>query len=115
MRWNDVQSNWAAFVPTILTQWPELEEDDVLTADGDREAFTRLIAERFELDQAGATGEVDEWLMGMQPSDTVMDESRDNERILDSARSIPPGEDVYDEDGEFGDEGAQERPLGNNA
>jgi hypothetical protein len=41
-----------------------------------------------------------------------MDARRDNANIRASAAHVPPGEDVYSEDGDFGDDRVPEPPVG---
>ncbi|QQA44781.1 hypothetical protein [Pelagovum pacificum] len=112
MEWREVSSNWTAFVPSVLTRWPAIEEEEALDVDGDRARLTTLVANRMAMSQAVADGEVTDWLMGMAPADTMMDESLDNARISASAADIPPGEDVYSEDAEFGDDNEADPPVG---
>ncbi|KAA9009159.1 CsbD family protein [Histidinibacterium aquaticum] len=112
MNWSDVETNWEAHVPQILTRWPELEEDDVLATEGDRTEFGALLSRQLGLSPSVADSEIADWLMGLEPADAVMDPSRDSERIRDAAAHIPEGEDVYAEDGDFGDEGVSDRPIG---
>ncbi|EAR50555.1 hypothetical protein OG2516_04426 [Oceanicola granulosus HTCC2516] len=112
MEWRDVQQHWAAHVPRVMTRWPEITEEEALDVDGDRAALTRLVAERQQLGQNAADGEVSDWLMGLEPADAIMDETRDDERISASQADISPGEDVYSDDREFGDDTKPEPPIG---
>ena len=114
MIWSDVQNNWPAHVPRALTRWPALDEDDVLATDGRRPEFAELVAGVTGLSPSEADAEVTDWIMGLEPSDTVMDPTRDSDRITASAADLPDGEDVYAEDGGFGDDDAAERPIGRN-
>lgn len=112
MKWTSVARNWAAFHDTIMEHWPELEENDLIRIDGDREAFEALLTESGERSRSEARDEVSEWLLGHIPSDVVMDEHHDNASILQSARHIPEGEDVYADDRDFGDDDKRENPVG---
>jgi hypothetical protein len=46
------------------------------------------------------------------PADAVMDDHLDNLNIRRSAAHIPPGEDVYSEDKDFGDDDVPDPPVG---
>ena len=104
MEWSTVQTDWGAMQQQILTRWPELEETEVSAVDGNREAFLTLLAETPGRDREIAESELDEFLEGFEPLDARMDETNDDRAIRDSARMIPDGEDVYDDDRAFGGE-----------
>lgn len=112
MKWTEVANNWAAFIEPIRERWPRLSENDLIRADGDRSEFTRQLAEAHDLTPAESKEQISGWLEGSLPSDVVMDEHHDNASIIESARSIPEGEDVYAEDGGFGDDSKTENPVG---
>lgn len=112
MQWTDVNRNWAAHIPRIMTEWPDLDEDKVAAADGSREKFEQVLAERHELTLTEAQVIIAEWLRGMEPADVVMDPTRDNERISASAADIPAGEDAMDDDAAFGDDNVPNTPIG---
>ncbi len=112
MDWQIVERNWPAFVPAIEQRWPATDEADLLGIDGDRRSFVDYLAKVNELTREEANEAVEVWLMGSVPSDVRMDELRDNRNIRDSGNYIPPGEDVYSEDGEFGDDDLTTSPVG---
>ncbi|MGR3486280.1 MAG: hypothetical protein ACU0BF_13110 [Paracoccaceae bacterium] len=112
MIWQDVAADWPAFIPRVLTHWPDLDEDEVQAVGGDYDRFVALLAARPDHDEETARDAIREWLEGQQPADAVMDPTRDNDRIRASARHIPPGEDVYSEDGDFGDDRTPEPRVG---
>ena len=112
MDWHTVERNWPAFVERIEQRWPKTDERDLMDIDGDRSRFTTYLAKVHDLTQNEASEEIETWLMGEMPSDVKMDEFRDNANIRESGRSIPPGEDVYAEDGSFGDDNLPRRPVG---
>lgn len=112
MDWTTLRNKWEAFVPQILTRWPDLPEEDVLALAGDRDGLVTLLSDLAGIDEAEADQQIESWLGGEEPADAVMDPSRDNERIMASAAHIPPGEDVYDDDADFGDDAAPDRPIG---
>jgi len=112
MDWTDIKSHWTAHVPRALTRWPQLDETDLLATDGDRAAVARLLQRSLDTDELGADAEIADWIAGLEPADTVMDETRDNERITASARSLPDGEEPLDADEAFGDERLPDRPMG---
>ncbi len=115
MRWNTVSQNWPAFVGPIMQRWPATEEEDLIGIAGDRPALERYIAASEGLSGPDAREQVAAWLEGEVPADVVMDPEMDNARIADSAAHIPPGEDVYAEDGDFGDDRVAAPPVGRDA
>ncbi len=112
MQWNAVKRNWPAFVAAIMQRWPQTEENDLLTLDGDRERLVDYLARRHELTRAEAEEQLTEWTQGAVPADIAMDESRDSANIRASAAHIGVGEDVYADDKDFGDEQVPDRPIG---
>ena len=112
MDWQIVERNWPAFVPKIEERWPTTDGRDLLDLDGDRQRFTRYLATVSDLTRDEASEEVEAWLMGEVPADVKMDPRRDNANIRESGRSIPPGEDVYADDREFGDDDLPTSPVG---
>ena len=111
MQWKDVQSNWAAYIPRMTTQWPELNEDDVQAIDGDQDAFINYLARVKGGDRVAAQMELADWLIGGEPIDAVMDETRDNEQIVKSGQNVPAGEDTLSDDRKFGAETVDPQPL----
>ncbi|PYE86095.1 hypothetical protein [Pseudoroseicyclus aestuarii] len=112
MKWKHVAEHWTAFVPNILEEWPQLDEDEVQATEGDLSSFLDHFVDATGMTREDARDELSEWLQGTDPADAVMDESRDNERIIASSRDIHPGEDPFDDDGEFGDDDKDENPVG---
>lgn len=112
MDWTTVKAHWTAFIPRIMTRWPDLDEDEVQAAAGEREALATHLADRQGLDLEEAEAEISDWLQGEEPIDAVMDPTRDNELIGKSAAHIPEGEDVYAEDRDFGDDNLPDPPAG---
>ena len=112
MNWQTVAQNWPAFVESIEQRWPQTDETDLLDIDGDRRRFTSYLSKVHDLTRNEANEEIETWLMGEVPADVKMDELRDNQNIRASAAHIPPGEDVYSEDGDFGDERQAPIPRG---
>ena len=105
MKWHHVQDNWPAFFDAIVARWPEADEAALEEIDGDQRAFLSYIAELGGSDAAEAREEVLDWLRGELPSDVVMDPHHDNHSIALSAKFVPEGEDEYDDDARFGDDG----------
>jgi hypothetical protein len=112
MDWQIVEKNWPAFLGRIEQRWPATDERDLMDIDGDRTRFVDYLAQTSDLTRVEANEEVEAWLIGEIPADVKMDERRDNANIRESGRHIPPGEDVYSEDGQFGDDDIGEPPLG---
>ncbi|AGT09945.1 hypothetical protein [Paracoccus aminophilus] len=105
MKWQQVQDNWAAFFEAIAEKWPEADESDLEEIDGDQRDFIKYIAEVTGQEVAEARDEIREWLSGEIPSDVVMDPSHDNRSMVLSSKYIGEGEDTYDDDRHFGDDG----------
>ena len=112
MQWTEVSQDWMAFVPRILTRWPELDGDDVDALDGSRAGLVTLLAASPGRDRQAAEDEVDEWLQGEVPADVMTEEAVDNARILASRREMAADEDAYSQDGKFGDDDTPEPPVG---
>ncbi|OWU84933.1 hypothetical protein ATO6_11570 [Oceanicola sp. 22II-s10i] len=112
MDWKAIRREWRALVPSILDTWPEAEEDDVLQLDGSREALIGYISQATGRDYDEVAEEVSEWRTGGIPADVRMNDINDNLNIAASARHIPEGEDVYDDDRAFGDDAEAEPPVG---
>ncbi|SIT78410.1 hypothetical protein SAMN05421665_0767 [Yoonia rosea] len=111
MKWNDVASHWTAFLPRITTRWPDLDENEVIAIDGDQDAFVAYLASFNDQDTVTAKSELDEWLMGEQPADAVMDPTRDNAQISATTENVPAGEDPSDDDRRFGDDLTPQPPI----
>lgn len=105
MKWHHVQDNWPAFFEAILERWPEADADELDGIDGDQRAFVAYIAELTGQEPAEAREEIRDWLVGELPSDVVMNPVHDNHSISLSSKFVPEGEDEYDDDSRFGDDG----------
>ncbi|MCB2111160.1 MAG: hypothetical protein H6895_08365 [Defluviimonas sp.] len=105
MRWHHVQENWPAFFDAILDKWPDADETELEEIDGDQRAFVAYIAGLTGQEPSDAREEIRDWLAGELPSDVVMDERHDDQSIRLSAKYLPEGEDEYDDDARFGDDG----------
>ncbi|WP_420343587.1 hypothetical protein [Paenirhodobacter sp.] len=103
MKWQHVQENWSAFYDAITDKWPEADEDELDTIDGDQRAFVEYIAGLTDQEPGDARDEIREWLTGELPSDVVMDPEHDNHSIMLSEKYVAEGEDEYDDDRRFGD------------
>jgi hypothetical protein len=103
MKWQHVQENWSAFYDAITEKWPEADEDELDTIDGDQRAFVEYIAGLTDQEPGDARDEIREWLTGELPSDVVMDPEHDNHSIMLSEKYVAEGEDEYDDDRRFGD------------
>ena len=109
---DDLKTNWSAHLPQFLTRWPDIEEEDAQTTDGDPVRLAALIAHAEQTTAEDARDQLRTWADGMTPSDVLMDPANDNAQITQSARHIPEGEDVYSEDKDFGDDNLADRPMG---
>ena len=112
MQWIQVKDNWPAFIDKVEEQWPDADREVLETIDGDRAALKRHLIEATGQDAPEVEEEMRVWLDTSMPLDVMMDDSRDNEQIMESARYISPGEDVYSDDRDFGDDAAPEPPIG---
>ncbi len=112
MKWQQVTEHWNAFVPSILTRWPELDSDTVDAIEGDRTALLKEIVHTYQVPAREAEDELATWMEGATPADVIMDPEMDNERITAVADNIPEGEDAYDDDRRFGDDGYEANPIG---
>ena len=112
MEWSEVAADWPAFIDAIMENWPELDRELVEDMEGDRTEFRRHVMEVYDDDSTSVNEQIREWLESGVPLDAMMDESRDNRQIVESGRFISPGEDVYSDDREFGDDEEPDRPIG---
>ncbi|SEM41367.1 hypothetical protein SAMN04488003_10112 [Loktanella fryxellensis] len=112
MQWRDVSQNWAAYIPRILTEWPDLDEDEVQSIDGDQDAFIAYLSKSKGEDRVAAQMALADWLMGGEPIDVSMAAQNDNANIMASAADVPAGEDVSDDDAKFGDDNVAAEPVG---
>lgn len=109
MKWQHVQDNWPAFFEAITERWPEADPDELDAIEGDQRAFIAYIAELTGQEVGETREEIREWLVGELPSDVVMNPIHDNHSISLSAKFLPEGEDEYDDDARYGDDGADDR------
>lgn len=112
MNWQTVERNWPSFVERIAQRWPRTDETDLMDIDGDRDRLAAYLGRSHDLTASEAQEQIEAWLMGEMPADVKMDDFRDNANIRESGAHIPPGEDVYAEDGDFGDDDVPQRPVG---
>ena len=112
MQWTTVEENWAAYVPRLMTRWPDLSEDELLSTDGQMDLVAAHLAAVEDTAPVDARDMLITWMRGSEPADAVMDDTRDNARITQSAREMAVGEDAYSDDAKFGSEDAPERPIG---
>lgn len=112
MEWTTVETNWAAYVPRLMTRWPDLSEAELLATDGEMEAVATHIAAVKDASVADARAALASWMGGGEPADAVMDPTRDNAQIMESAKEMAAGEDAYADDVKFGAEDAPKTPVG---
>ena len=105
MKWHHVQNNWSAFFEAITDKWPEVDIADLDEIDGDQRAFISYLTEVTGQEIADVREELREWLRGEIPSDVIMDPIHDNHSIALSSKYVNEGEDEYDDDAHFGDDG----------
>lgn len=104
MKWHHVQENWSAFFDAILDKWPDADEIELESIDGDQRAFLTYIAELTGQELSDTREEIREWLAGELPSDVVMDPRHNDHSISLSGKYVPEGEEVYDDNSRFGDD-----------
>ncbi|PRY95152.1 hypothetical protein BCF33_0766 [Hasllibacter halocynthiae] len=112
MKWSQVKADWPAFIDAVIDQWPQADREELEDLEGDRAEVRAYLMEATGEDKATVEEEIREWLESDVPLDAIMDESKDNEMIGESGRYIPEGEDVYDDDREFGDDNQPAPPIG---
>lgn len=112
MDWKAIRREWTALIPSIMEQWPEAEEEDLLQLDRSRDALAGYLAQATGREYDEVQDEISEWRMGGIPADVRMDETNDNLNIRSSGRYVGEGEDVYDDDRAFGDDSTAEAPAG---
>lgn len=112
MNWTTVQDNWAAYVPRLMTRWPDLSENDLLATDGQMDAVAAHLATVEDTTPIDARDMLTTWMRGSEPADAIMDDTRDNARISESARDMAVGEDAFSDDAKFGSEDAPKNPMG---
>ena len=117
MEWNEISANWPALSGSIMTRWPDAEEDRVLAIDGDREALIAYVSRLDAVPVVEAADRVSEWAETAMPADAQMDPVRDDAAISESAAELAPGEEPLHDDAGFGDEDsagrtAPEPPIG---
>ena len=112
MQWIQVKDNWPAFIEKVEEEWPDADRETLEVLDGDRAALKAHLMEATGQDAQTIEEELRIWLESSMPLDVMMDDSRDNEQIMESGRYIAPGEDVYSDDRDFGDDNAPEPPIG---
>ena len=112
MQWKQVRDNWPAFIDKVEEEWPDADREVLETIDGDRAALKAHLIEATGQEPADVEEEMRVWLDSSMPLDVMMDDARDDEQILESGRFIAPGEDVYSDDRDFGDDNTPEPPIG---
>ena len=112
MDWKDIRANWSELTGSILTRWPEADEDEVLAIDGERPAFVTYIARLETLPEEEAADRVSEWAATAMPADARMAPTMVNAAISSSAAEIPPGEEPLDADELAGDDSIPDTPIG---
>ena len=112
MRWADVASDWPAFIDAIRTRFPEAEREELAAVDGDRARLNAYLGQTYGLTPREADAQIEEWLKGPFPADAQMDETRDDANIANALRHVAPGEDVYADDADFGDDRVADTPIG---
>lgn len=105
MKWHHVQDNWPAFFEAITDKWPEADADELDEIDGDQRAFIAYLVGLTGMEASEVREELRKWLRGELPSDIVMDPVHDNHSIALSSKYVNEGEDEFDDDAHFGDDG----------
>jgi hypothetical protein len=111
MEWTQIRASWPELSGSILTRWPDADEDEVLAIDGDREAFITYIGRVEKLPREEAEDRIGEWAATAMPADARMHPSQVNSAIKQSAAYVAPGEEPLDADEAFGDEADGERTV----
>jgi len=112
MDWTEIRENWEATLPALQSRWPEVPEEEWIAAAGDRADIIATIARCTGDDLSEAERALEEWREGPMPADAYADPVHDNAAARDAGRYIPEGEEPLDDDGRFGDDNLQDRPMG---
>lgn len=104
--------DWVPFRDPILSRYPELDDAALEDADGSTARLARMIAERQDIEPEEAQQDLHEFLDGPMPADAYAAPVHDDAAVRDSARYVPAGEDEFDDDERFGDDGTEENPVG---
>ncbi len=66
MKWDQVKRDWLPVSQQVKLTWGKFTDEDLAMISGQREAFTRLLAQRYGLEQAMAETKVDAFVLGLK-------------------------------------------------
>ncbi len=67
MKWNQVKQQWPTVQAEIKRTWGKFDEDDLAMIHGDRDLFTRILANRYGYDPVDAQQKLDAFIDRLGP------------------------------------------------
>lgn len=68
MNWNQVKQQWPMVEIAVKRTWGRIDEADLSMIHGERDLFTRILAQRYGYVEAVAQQKVDDFVAGLQPT-----------------------------------------------
>ena len=68
MNWNQVKQQWPMVAIAVKQTWGRIDEADLSMIHGDRDSFTRILAQRYGYVEAVAQQKVDNFVAELQPA-----------------------------------------------
>lgn len=66
MKWNEVKRQWPAVQAEVRRTWGRIDENDLAMIAGNREAFARVLVQRFSYEAADAEAKLDAFVDRIQ-------------------------------------------------
>lgn len=111
MQWNEIRENWTALIPSVMSRWPQLSEEQLIGMSGERsDLVAGLVQTGTEAQEAAR--EVEDWRETPLPTDAYADPEHDQTSAQDARTYIPEGEDPLADDHRFGDDHVPDTPIG---
>ena len=67
MNWKQVKQQWPSVEAVVRRTWGRIDEADLTMIHGERDSFTRVLAQRYGYVEAVAEQKVDAFVEGLQP------------------------------------------------
>lgn len=68
MNWNQVKQQWPLVELAVKRTWGRIDETDLSMIHGERDSFTRILAQRYGYIETVAQQKVDAFVAGLQPT-----------------------------------------------
>lgn len=68
MNWNQVKQQWPMVEIAVKRTWGRIDESDLSMIRGERDSFTRILAQRYGYVETVAQQKVDTFVAGLQPT-----------------------------------------------